>query len=501
FFTPTWQSDLSASSHRFERVMTEIESLKYAKSMWESTPEKRTFPVSKEDLEMRPRPNSASEQEMGNYFWALTEPPLEPETEAARAAEIRILEAQERVAQAQFDHEEASSTMEQLGAREELRDALDDLTRSRGDHFFVNPSESLLATRRAFEERNKPLASSLRQDIQETETFYKQNPHIQMTSEVKQHLFDLHETLEFVESAHTYIPVNVGQGIGTGIMVGTMVMPLGKGISEGSRQAAKAFSTASRGVKAAETKLARLSHYLKTRTGKATLLKDASGETQGAISHFDKVIQDLKTQFVQGAERKGIVDALGLEMGGLSRIKIETTRLQQGPPFYSKSYVDKHLKALRAESAADMTLERAGYKLYDAKLPGNKGFDNVAIKFGRQGEIEDILIGESKFVSKGKARLSKLKPIETPMGEVIPVVQMDDTWIERNIADMRKSTHPEIKELGNVLKENERLIRRKVSVTNPQSITQWGEKLHGVELPESQKFIDELARRANVQDD
>lgn len=64
-------------------------------------------------------------------------------------------------------------------------------------------------------------------------------------------------------------------------------------------------------------------------------------------------------------------------------------------------------KGLIGEEAARRTMQRAGYKEMDARLPSNHGFDGVWVKRNADGNIVDIVITESKFTSSGRPKLPK----------------------------------------------------------------------------------------------
>jgi len=121
-------------------------------------------------------------------------------------------------------------------------------------------------------------------------------------------------------------------------------------------------------------------------------------------------------------------------------------------------------KAAMAESAGAITMARAGYMELPARLPGDRGFDGVFVKFGPNGEPADIIIVESKYTSSGYASLSQTKN----MGQ-----QMSTQWIQANINNMLRSLDPLLRSTGKFLDNYKTLIRRKTNVMGPDGINRW----------------------------
>jgi hypothetical protein len=80
-------------------------------------------------------------------------------------------------------------------------------------------------------------------------------------------------------------------------------------------------------------------------------------------------------------------------------------------------------KGALGEAAADLTFARAGYTKLPSKMGANQGFDGVYIKYGKNGEIQDIIINESKF---NTSQLSKT---------VDGSKQMSKDWINNDIQE------------------------------------------------------------------
>lgn len=68
---------------------------------------------------------------------------------------------------------------------------------------------------------------------------------------------------------------------------------------------------------------------------------------------------------------------------------------------------DSDAKGVAAERAAEKTMTLAGFEILDSSLAGNRGFDSVGVKYDAQGDIEQILIVESKYNKNGKFVLAK----------------------------------------------------------------------------------------------
>jgi hypothetical protein len=117
-----------------------------------------------------------------------------------------------------------------------------------------------------------------------------------------------------------------------------------------------------------------------------------------------------------------------------------------------------------AEAAARRTLGRAGYEELPARLARNNGFDGVFVKRSAVGEIEDIIIFESKFSVSGRASLTKTKT----MGK-----QLSSEWIDANIQKMLNSADPAVRRTGMLLDTNRSLIRRKANVLDPAGVNRW----------------------------
>ncbi len=103
---------------------------------------------------------------------------------------------------------------------------------------------------------------------------------------------------------------------------------------------------------------------------------------------------------------------------------------------------------------------RKWYTYLPGKLPGNKGFDAVLVKYGPTGEIDDIVILESKFTSNGKASLSWLPQTKEHLG----MWQMSKDWRDWNIVNLVASTNPSLRQTGLLLQTNYQKITPRINV-------------------------------------
>jgi hypothetical protein len=109
------------------------------------------------------------------------------------------------------------------------------------------------------------------------------------------------------------------------------------------------------------------------------------------------------------------------------------------------------------ETAATRALTRAGYELLPSRLPGNRGFDHVAVRRGTDGTIEDLLIVESKYSISGRSRLGMKRSGQ----------QMSRPWIERNLELMGE--HSALTPTANLIERymESNTLRLKVNTFQP----------------------------------
>jgi len=87
------------------------------------------------------------------------------------------------------------------------------------------------------------------------------------------------------------------------------------------------------------------------------------------------------------------------------------------------------------------------------------------MKKGADGEIEEIVLTESKFQKNGgKPRLKDTQN----MGQ-----QMSKDWVNANIEKMIGSADPDVRQTGYLLLLNKKLINKKAAVINSRGIQKW----------------------------
>lgn len=77
---------------------------------------------------------------------------------------------------------------------------------------------------------------------------------------------------------------------------------------------------------------------------------------------------------------------------------------------------------------------------------------------------QEIIVVESKFAQNGHATLGK---------RAGNVTQMDDRWIRNKVAEMMDSSSDAVKRTGELLKNNDYMIRREINVLDGQGINHW----------------------------
>ena len=126
------------------------------------------------------------------------------------------------------------------------------------------------------------------------------------------------------------------------------------------------------------------------------------------------------------------------------------------------------MKGIFGEVAAERALLRSGYQFRNAKVGSNNGIDDVFIKYGDNGQIEHLILNESKFSSTGKAGLANT----VNMGK-----QMSNEWIEANLLKMTNSPDNSIADLASIITRLNRTdpskISLKMNVLDANGINRW----------------------------
>ena len=85
-------------------------------------------------------------------------------------------------------------------------------------------------------------------------------------------------------------------------------------------------------------------------------------------------------------------------------------------------------------------MTKEGYDMLPSKVGSNNGFDGLFVKYGKDGKINDVVIGEAKF---GRSRLGN-----TSMGK-----QMGTRWVNGNIQKMIDSKDLATAQAGKAVSE------------------------------------------------
>ena len=146
---------------------------------------------------------------------------------------------------------------------------------------------------------------------------------------------------------------------------------------------------------------------------------------------------------------------------------------------YQAGYLRNQTLGWIAEQRGMKVLERAGYQVVESKLPGNKGFDAAGIRRTAAGEIQDIMIVESKFSADGAVKLARYKG-----GRGGHYQQMSDEWMRSVLDRMGRSKNPKLIELSDTLEANKNLIRRQLNVLSEKGHVNW----IGSKLPKTKEY-------------
>ena len=146
---------------------------------------------------------------------------------------------------------------------------------------------------------------------------------------------------------------------------------------------------------------------------------------------------------------------------------------------YQAGYLRNQTLGWIAEQRGMKVLERAGYQVVESKLPGNKGFDAVGIRRTAAGEIQDIMIVESKFSADGAVKLARYGS-----DEVGRYSQMFDQWIRSVLDRMGNSSNSNLCSLAQTIRTNKIKVNRKLNILDSSGKTKWESST----LPKTQEF-------------
>jgi LysM domain len=115
-----------------------------------------------------------------------------------------------------------------------------------------------------------------------------------------------------------------------------------------------------------------------------------------------------------------------------NRARFAVTRRVRGPDMTGARAEALVLSLLRGRGSNNPV---AGARVYQPRLPGNQGFDNVAVRYGTDGRPVAITVVEVKNGS-------------TALGQTRAGTQMSPGWIQSTIARMAGSRNPELVRLA-----------------------------------------------------
>jgi hypothetical protein len=193
----------------------------------------------------------------------------------------------------------------------------------------------------------------------------------------------------------------------------------------------------------------------------------ATTQTGGVLSLVGKSLHEQQVAKVLSQQLRQMPEMAGLMNEGTVRQVVKEIGIKSGKR-YHPSYVRNQTLGWIAEKRGMKTLERAGYEVIESKLPGNKGFDAIGIKRAANGEVQDIMILESKFSAKGGVKLARYKG-----GRGGTYQQMSDEWIRGVLDRMKRSRNEELRKLSKLVSRNESIVKRQINVLDQHGKTMW----------------------------
>ena len=128
------------------------------------------------------------------------------------------------------------------------------------------------------------------------------------------------------------------------------------------------------------------------------------------------------------------------------KIKFSDTGLKE--KFDNLKNLDANTLGSESEDLVNNLLAQEGYEFHSSHFPGlggNNGFDGVLIKRDASGNIEDVIINETKQVSA-----SGTIQLNPPSG--LLSMQMSDAWID-NVLDRMATAGDDLQNLANIVRK------------------------------------------------
>jgi len=119
--------------------------------------------------------------------------------------------------------------------------------------------------------------------------------------------------------------------------------------------------------------------------------------------------------------------------------------------------MDNYTLGNASEELANDLFKHDGYEFHRSHLPGangNQGFDGVFIKRDTSGNIEDIIINETKQVNNGAIQLTPESSTGLPQ-------QMSDRWIDNVILRMKDQST--LENLASIIEVNKSKVTKVVT--------------------------------------
>jgi hypothetical protein len=193
----------------------------------------------------------------------------------------------------------------------------------------------------------------------------------------------------------------------------------------------------------------------------ASHIKDVHFRVNGQAVSYGKAAANLTT------EERALLDATLRESQESAEVCHSLqTLMRAGMKKTNAAGLTKDLKGLLAEARTSYTMQRAGYTELPGRLPGNRGFDGIWVKYAAdKTTITEVVITESKYAQDGVFVLADT----ATMGK-----QMSNQWINANITKMQNAAAREVRDTGRILRDiwdnNRIILTKRGACLDPQGI-------------------------------
>jgi hypothetical protein len=189
---------------------------------------------------------------------------------------------------------------------------------------------------------------------------------------------------------------------------------------------------------------------LLTQQDRVRLLTKEALELATAVTGVAGVARGVAKGAVSVATRSTAV----VEVAATAPIEVASaiTYTRQSGRLRPRELTKQELGALGEAAVARIyetrTMKDAGWRLHDAKIGSNNGFDGVAVRYGGDGQVLGVRLHESK---------ATLKPIDQArpsFGNTKHGRQTTSEWIAHKIAVMRSAPQPQLRHLAATIEHN-----------------------------------------------